>query len=124
MNTHNRLRPDDREEQILDAALHVACSDGLASLCTRAVAKRLNCARSLISHYYSIETLRDLVVMRAAAEGCVKVVAQAIATDETLAPRLGDVVHGKAIAYLAGGRTCLSDCPVRKCRLDSQPDRP
>lgn len=134
MTPRNRLAPDARGEQIIDAALAVACTSGLASLCTRAVADRLGCARSLVSHYYSIDTLRDLVVMRAAAVGCVRVVSQAIATDAALAPRLGEAMHSQAVAYLlTGGRCPRPECKARRCaapraadaynQLDSQIDR-
>lgn len=120
MTPRNRLTPDTRGEQIIDAALDVACADGLAALCTRAIANRLGCARSLISHYYSIDTLRDLVIMRAASAGCVRVVSQAIVADAELAPRLGEAMHSQAIAFLlTGGRCPRPECTAQRCKLST-----
>jgi len=110
-----RFDPADRGEQIIEAALVVACRNGLDALCTRAVAERLGVARSLVSHYYSMGTLRDLVVMRAASVGCVRVVAQAIAGDETMAPRIEDRMYNRAIGYLLGGKQCPERCKANTC---------
>lgn len=128
MTTRNRMTPGARGEQIIEAALRVACADSLSAVCTRAVSRRLGCARSLVSHYYSIETLRDLVVMRAAAIGCVRVVAQAITTDETLAPRIGETVYSQAVAYLLTGKQCPAECsdrcPARqRAATDAPPEK-
>jgi AcrR family transcriptional regulator len=111
-----RLKPDKRGEQILDAGLSIACADGLRAVSATAIAKRLGVARSLVCYYFDADTLRNLVVMRAAAVRCVRVLAQAITSDDTLAPRIGDIAYNQTLAYLMTGKQCPAGCNHAGCK--------
>ncbi len=102
--TKKRLRPDDRKEQILNAAIKVAERPGGWGKLTRdAVAREAHCAEGLVSKYFGTMVAFRRSIMRAAitAEN-LAVVAQGLAAGDTCAKKADPELKIRALNTLAG----------------------
>lgn len=99
-----RLHPDDRKEQILNAAITVAARPGGWSKLTReAVASEANCTDSLISAHFGTMTEFKRKVMRAAIKSNnLPVIGQGIAAGDKTACKVPDHIRADALKSLAG----------------------
>ena len=97
-----RLKPDDRKQQILDAALKVARRPGGWSKLTRdAVAREAGCAEGLPSKYFGTMTAFRRAIMRAAiASSCLPIVAQGLAAGDKCAQKASPTLKAQALATL------------------------
>ena len=92
-----RMNPLARKEQILDTAIELSIEHGYRQLTRRAVAKKIQCTQTLISHYYaSIKDLREAVLNTAIEREVLPILAQ----DLTIGGVLTDTLKQKVIAYL------------------------
>lgn len=99
-----RLLPDDRKQQILNAAIKVAGRPGGWARLTRdAVAKEAGCAEGLPSKYFGTMVSFRRAIMRAAivAEE-LGVIAQGLATGDKCAQKADESLKRKALETLAG----------------------
>jgi len=69
-----RMKPDDRRDEILAAALRVAMIHGYAAFTRIQVANEANCAESLVSKYFGTMAKFRRNVMRAAIRNNNKVI--------------------------------------------------
>lgn len=102
--TKNRLLPDDRKLEILNAAIKVAGRPGGWSKLTRdAVAKEAGCAEGLPSKYFGTMVSFRRAIMRAAigAEN-LAVIAQGLAAGDKCAQKADESLKRKALETLAG----------------------
>lgn len=99
-----RLHPDDRKEQILNAAISVAARPGGWSKLTReAVAREANCTDSLISLHFGTMTEFKRKVMRAAIKANnLLVIGQGVAAGDKTACKVPDDIRTDALKSLAG----------------------
>lgn len=99
-----RLHPDDRNEQILTAALKVAGRPGgWAKLTRDAVAKEAGCAEGLPSKYFGTMVAFRRAIMRAAIrEWNLSVIAQGLAAGDEVALKAEEDLKRKALNTLAG----------------------
>jgi len=66
---HVRLKPDDRKEQILTAALKIAAKrNGWNDLSRRAIAEEANCSEGLVSKYFGTMSKFSKVIMQTAVK--------------------------------------------------------
>ena len=80
MTETTRKHPEDRREDILQAALDLADDGGLYTMTGHQIATRAKCVRTLINHYfYSMSNLQDIVIRRALRLEQWAIVAQASA---------------------------------------------
>ena len=102
--TKKRLLPDDRKQEILNAAMKVAGRPGGWSKLTRAaVAKEAGCAEGLPSKYFGTMISFRRAIMRAAigAEN-LAVIAQGLATGDKCAQKAAPESKARALNTLAG----------------------
>ena len=102
--TKKRLQPDDRKEQILNAAIKVAARPGGWGKLTRdAVAREAQCAEGLVSKYFGTMVAFRRSIMRAAivAEN-LAVVAQGLAAGDASAKKADPDLKARALQTLAG----------------------
>ena len=102
--TKKRLRPADRKQEILTAALAVAARPGGWSKLTRdAVAREAQCADGLVSKYFGTMIAFRRSIMRAAigAEN-LAVVAQGLAAGDASAKKADPELKARALNTLAG----------------------
>lgn len=99
-----RLKPDDRKQQILDAAIKVAGKPGgWAKLTRDAVAKEAECAEGLVSRYFGTMVVFRRAIMRAAITSAnLRVVAQGLAAGDPNAQKAPPEVKAAAVKTLAG----------------------
>jgi AcrR family transcriptional regulator len=98
-----RLRPDNRKEQILDAAVKVASRPGGWSKLTReAVAREAKCADALVSKYFgTMSTFRRTIMRAAIVQADLSVIAQGIAAGDKYAQKVDADLKSRALATLA-----------------------
>lgn len=81
MYEYNRVRltPEERQLQILNAAIEVALKQGLYNFSIANVARSIrDCSKATIKHYFTMESLRSAVVVKAIQDDHTAIVAQAI----------------------------------------------
>ena len=111
--TNTRLRPTDRKQQILDAAIKVASRpNGWAKLTRDAIAKEADCSEGLPSKYFGTMVNFRRTVMRAAIQyaghGSVpvamylSVIAQGLAAGDKHARKAEPELKARALQTLAG----------------------
>ena len=85
-----RLTPEQRQTEILEAAVAEALEHGLYNFSIANVSRRLkNCSRSLIKSYFrSLTGIRNAVIRYAMEHGHHKIVAQAIVQDDSVVSHL------------------------------------
>ena len=100
--TKKRLQPDDRKQQILDAAIKVAGRPGGWGKLTRdAVAREAQCAESLVSKYFGTTVSFRRSIMRAAIQARnLAVVAQGLAAGDTNAQKAPPELKAAAVETL------------------------
>ncbi len=98
-----RLLPNDRKNQILEAAIKVAeRPGGWAKLTRDAVAKESECAEGLPSKYFGTMVNFKRAIMRAAIrELNLSVIAQGLAAGDKVAMKADVALKRKALATLA-----------------------
>lgn len=99
-----RLAPDDRKQQILDAAIKVAGRPGgWAQLTRDAVAKEADCAEGLPSKYFGTMVAFRRAIMRAAIQARnLAVIAQGLAAGDPNAQKAPPELKAAAVKTLAG----------------------
>lgn len=102
--TKKRLQPDDRKQQILDAAIKVAGRPGGWGKLTRdAVAREAQCAEGLVSKYFGTMVAFRRSIMRAAIVGeNLGVVAQGIAAGDASTKKADPDLKARALQTLVG----------------------
>ena len=97
-----RLHPDNRKEQILDAAVKVAGQPGGWSKLTReAVAREAECADALVSKYFgTMLTFRRTIMRAAIVRADLSVIAQGIAAGDKYAQKADEGLKRKALETL------------------------
>jgi len=99
-----RLKPDDRYNQILDAAVRVAERTGYRTLKREDVAKEAGVSTGLVSHYYLFIELLRLEVLAAAVErGVLPIVAEGLVAGEPVAMQACADLRARAAVSLIGG---------------------
>ena len=76
-----RLTPEQRQLQILNAAISVALKNGLYNVTIANVSRSINdsqCSKATIKHYFTMEQLRSAVIVKAMQDEHDVIVAQAI----------------------------------------------
>ena len=98
-----RLKPADRKQEILDAALRVASTPGGWGQLTRAnVSVDADCAEGLVSRYFGTMAAFKRAIMRAAiASKNLSVVAQGLAAGDPNAQKAPPELKVLALATLA-----------------------
>lgn len=98
-----RLLPNDRKDQILQAAIKVAARPGgWARLTREAVAKEAECAEGLPSKYFGTMVNFKRAIMRAAIQDWnLSVIAQGLAAGDKVAMKAEDALKRKALDTLA-----------------------
>ena len=88
MSKYNRVRltPEERRQQIVNAALEDAIERGPYNISVISVSRRLsNCTKSTIRHYFStVTSLRDAVIIEAVETSCQTVIGAAVAMKHSL----------------------------------------
>lgn len=99
-----RLAPDDRKQQILDAAIRVAGRPGgWAQLTRESVAKEADCAEGLVSRYFGTMVAFRRAIMRAAIQARnLAVIAQGLAAGDSNAQKAPPELKAAAVKTLAG----------------------
>lgn len=99
-----RLRPEDRKQEILSAALRVAARPGGWCKLTRAqVAQEAACAEGLVSRYFGTMLAFRRTIMRAAIGAeALAIVAQGLATGDPTANKSDPDLKARALSNLAG----------------------
>lgn len=99
-----RLHPDNRKEQIIEAAVKVAGRPGGWSKLTReAVAREAQCADGLISKYFgTMVAFRRTIMRHAIKTANLSVVAQGLAAGDTCAKKADPELKARALETLAG----------------------
>lgn len=99
-----RLKPDDRYNQILDAAVRVAERTGYRSLKREDVAAEAGVSNGLVSHYFLlIELLRMEVLAAAVERGVLPIVAEGLVAGEPVAQQACADLRARAAVSLIGG---------------------
>jgi len=100
--TRKRLRPDDRKQQILTAAIKVASEPGgWAKLTRDAVAKEAGCVASLVSlHFGTMTNFRRSVMRAAIVAEELSVIAQGLAAGDNCAQKVDESLKRKALSTL------------------------
>lgn len=98
----SRLKPTDRKQQILAAALVIAKRAGYAHVTREAIAVEAECAPALVSNYFGTMTSMRRDIMRAAIrERVLTIVAQGLAAGDAHARKAPDDIKQAALASLA-----------------------
>ena len=102
--TKKRLHPDDRKQEILNAAIKVAGRPGGWGKMTRdAVAREAGCAEGLVSKYFGTMIAFRRSIMRAAIQARnLAVVAQGLAAGDTNAQKAPPELKAAAVKTLVG----------------------
>lgn len=99
----NRLLPDKRKDQILQAAIELAERDGLADLDAVGVAGAVGCAVSLVRHYFGTpDMLRRFIVAKAVQSRRIPVIAMALAM-RVERPEIPQELAREAAEWVAAG---------------------
>lgn len=98
---NKRLEPKLRAENILDAALIVARTDGFRNMTRDTVAARAGCSPGLVSYYFStMPQLRRSVMRAAISRRVVEVVAEGIALKDKYALQASPELRKLVSAHL------------------------
>ena len=102
--TKKRLHPDDRKQEILNAAIKVAGRPGGWGKLTRdAVAKEAACSEGLVSKYFGTMIAFRRSIMRAAiGTENLAVIAQGLAAGDASAKKADPELKARALNTLAG----------------------
>lgn len=96
-----RMNPSDRKNQILEAAIQISLEKGYRQLTRRAVASRMQCASSLINHYFvNIEELRSCVLQTAKERELLPILAENFARKGPETLKLDPRLQERVVYYL------------------------
>jgi hypothetical protein len=99
-----RLKPEDRYNHILDAAIRVAERSGYRTLTRQDVAEEAGVSPGLVSHYYLyVELLRMEVLAKGVERGVLPIVAEGLVAGELVARRAPEELRQRAAVSLMGG---------------------
>lgn len=100
--TKKRLLPDDRKQQILNAAIIVAAQpNGWAKLTREAVAREAGCADSLLSKYFgTMINFRRSIMREAIRLNDLSVIAQGLAAGDKCAQKVHPDLKFRALNSL------------------------
>ena len=88
-NTRTRLTPDQRQLQILNAAIKIALDKGVYNFSIANVSRAIeDCSKATIKHYFNMESLRTAVIVKAMQDGHDSIVAQAITMNHDAVSKL------------------------------------
>jgi AcrR family transcriptional regulator len=95
------VRPSDRTDAILTAALHLAARHGYHTLTREQIALAAGVSPALVSaRLGTMDAMRRSVMRAAVARRCVGVVAQGLALRDRWAMRADDSLRAAAAAYV------------------------
>ena len=95
------LKPAERKEQILKAAMVVAAREGYLSMMRREVAVEAGCANGTVSRYFNtMDQLRRAVMRRAVHVGNLVVLSQGLANKNKQAMKASDELKQAAATSL------------------------
>lgn len=98
---HVRMKPEVRKEEVLDAAVEVACAFGYYNFRREDVADEAGVSPATINNYFNTMTqLRRAVMRRAIKQGVLKIVAQGLAQQDACALKAPEDVKKAAIVSL------------------------
>jgi AcrR family transcriptional regulator len=94
-----RIDPEQRKQQILEAALALAADQGYTKVRWSDVAQHLGISRALVMHYFKTMSQLQTAIMRAAVKKKnLKIIAQGLALDDRHARRADPALQKKAAA--------------------------
>lgn len=97
----NRMKPEDRREQILSVAMIIAERDGYNSLNRNALAEEAEVATGMIHHIFNdMASLRKAVVKRAIENKVKSIIAQALALGDEDAKNAPEQLKRESIQTL------------------------
>jgi AcrR family transcriptional regulator len=100
-NTRTRLKPDNRRELILAAAVTLADRDGYVQITRDGVAKAAGVSAGLVTRYFFCSTeLRRCIMERAIDQNLLGIVAQGLAVRDALALSAPAEMRAAAAAQL------------------------
>jgi len=98
----SRLKPNDRRDQILAAALQVAEKTGYNSVTRDAIANAAQCAPGLVSNYFgTMIDLRRHIMRAAIRQQNLVIIAQGLAAKDPHARKASETLKKSALATLA-----------------------
>ena len=98
---HDRLQPEQRKSEILEAALHIAKRDGLNGMTRDAVACHAKCATGGVSRYFNTMTqLKRAVVREAIQREELTIIAEGVALRDPNAMKAPADLRSKAMLAL------------------------
>lgn len=99
-----RLHPDDRKDQILQAALSVCeKAGGWSSLTRTAVASKADCADALVSRYFGTMVAFRRTIMRAAVRNTnLSIIAQGVVAGDKVALKAPEGLRKQALQSIGG----------------------
>ena len=96
-----RMNPLARKEQILQTALDISIEKGYRNVTRIEIARRMQCAKGLITHYYKgIENLRKIVLQSAIQREIIPILAQNLAVWGEETAQLTPELKQKVLKYL------------------------
>lgn len=98
----SRLKPTERKQQILEAAIDLANEIGFGKLTRQNIAASADVSEGLVSKYWGTMTkMRRAVMRKAIKKGEMKIIAEGIAMNEPECAKLSPVARQKALSVLA-----------------------
>lgn len=96
-----RLTKEHRRAQLIHAARTIAFEEGLYQLSMTAVAKRAECTRSTVRHYFtSARKLRNLTLKNAIRNGEIGIVCMAIAMHDPMVNDISETLRNQCAAHI------------------------
>ena len=97
-----RLEPGERRAQILEAAVRLARIDGHHAITCAGVAGKIGVSFTLVTHYFgNIEGLRLEVMAEAIAQEIPEIIANGLATGDSLAKSASPALKERAAALIS-----------------------
>lgn len=101
MKERVRLKPTERRDAIVRAAIREAEIVGFQQVTRRGVATRADCSETLVNHYAgTLKQLRRLIIGEALRTKNLKIIAQGLAAKDPRCRKLDDATKQQALANL------------------------
>ena len=98
----NRMEPNDRRNQILDAAIVLSINIGYKCITRDAVAEVAGISSSLIANYFPrMVDLKKAVMEAAIEERKLEIIAQGLSISDPLALEISEELKKKVLKYLS-----------------------
>lgn len=98
-----RLRPAQRREQILEAAVELAATGHYQKITRQAIADEAGIAPTLVTHYFgSMPLIRREVMIYAVRNECLRVIGQGLASQDLHALQASPGLQSAALGSLLG----------------------